>query len=939
MTTKRRRTSAHSHPGALVPILAAALVAGANAAARGQDSKPAPPQSTFRSSVDLVAVDVTVIGDGKPVTGLRASDFTLTVDGTPRRISSAEYVAATTTVKAAAPSPLAATFSTNTIAGGRLILFVVDQGSIGQGRGRTAMESAVRFISQLSPADRIGLITIPSLGSQIDFTSNHALVQAALPRLVGQAETYPTTYRIGISEALAVQQSDRNVTQTMMDRECAGITVPQEVEFCRTQVVRDAIGIYGIVRERTQNSVTVLRQIVERLSQTPIPKTIVYVSEGMVVERMSELTWLGPAAARGRITIQVLQLDAPTADASMAREAATPGRDRNLTREGLEWLAGSTRGGFFSVAASADSAFNRLAAELSGYYLLSFEPEAIDRDGKSHKIRVTVDGKSGIDIRARSEFTVDPAAPTKTDETALAELLKAPFASNEIGLKLSTFTFRDPESDKLRILMAAEIDRTGNPEGRLSLAYVMTDDKGRIVNSQLDREVKAPVDSSNMQTYTGFIVSETTGPHVLKIAVIDDRGRRGSVEHNFKPALTPVGPFRVTDMLIADDRANPGTFTPVLSGEFTSGMVTGFVEIYSESADALKNATVFFEVAQNEGARALDGAAGKVQPASAESPIKRAIEGSVPTALLPQGEYVIRAVVSVDGQRLGHVARPFRVGRTLTTTKAAPGIGLKPKAATVPFTSRIERFERASVLTPQVVGWFMDRMNLPSRGEPNAAATLEHARAGRFEEAVQSLSARTGTIPASFLNGLALYSKGELEAAAAKFRETLRLDSEFFPAAFYLGSCYAAGGRDQEAVGAWQLSLVTESGAPFIFTLLGDALLRLRDPHGALEILNEAQTEWPDSEEVQVRLGSAYALAGKRVEALEKLEPYLDKHPDDHERLFVALRTLYQAKTDGKPVRSTTEDRALFTRLAKAYAAAKGPQLPMVEQWQRAMGR
>ncbi|HEY7499827.1 MAG TPA: VWA domain-containing protein [Vicinamibacterales bacterium] len=918
---------------------AAAIAIRADAAARDQDPQPAQPPSTFRSAVDLVAVDVNVMGDGKPVTGLRATDFILTVDGAPRRISSAEYVSA-----ASAPKPAAAdaptglpTFSANTVAGGRLILFVVDQGSIGPGRGRAAMESAIRFISQLSPADRVGLITIPSIGSQIDFTSNHALVQAALPRLVGQAETFPTNYRIGVSEALAVQQADRTVTATMIERECAGIKAPEEIEFCRTQVLRDALGIYSLVSERTHNSIGVLRQLVDRLSQTSIPKTIVYISEGLVIERMADLTWLGSAASRGRVTIHALQLDAPTADASSAREAATPGRDRTLAREGLEWIAGSTRGGFFQFASAADSAFNRLVQELSGYYLLSFEPDAGDRDGKPHKIKVTAPGRN-VDIRARSEFTVDAGTARKTDETALAEMLKAPFLSNEIGLKLSAFTMRDPASDKLRILMATEIDRTGNPDGKLSLAYLLTDDKGRILASQIDREIRSPVDPANVQTYTGFIVSEATGPHVLRVAVIDDRGRRGSVEHNFRAALTPVGPYRVTDMVVADDRATPGTMTPVLSGEFTNGMVTGFIELYADSPDALKSATVVFEVAQNEGARALDGAAGKTQPASADSPNKRAIEGSVPTALLPPGDYVIRAVVSADGQKLGHVARSFRVGRTVAATKATPAVGLKPRS-TVPFTSKIERFERASVLTPQVVGFFMERMNLSSRGEPNAATTIEHARAGRFDEAVQSLAGRTGSIAAPFLGGLALYSKGELEAAAAKFRETLRLDSEFFPAAFYLGSCYAAGGRDQEAVGAWQLSLVTESEAPFIFTLLGDALLRLRDPQSALEILKEAEAEWPDSEEVQVRLGSAYAMAGKRVEALEKLEPYLDKHPEDLERLFVALRTLYQAKSDGKPVRSADADRDLFTKLAAAYSAGKGPQLPIVEQWLRAMVR
>ena len=194
-------------------------------------------------------------------------------------------------------------------------------------------------------------------------------------------------------------------------------------------------------------------------------------------------------------------------------------------------------------------------------------------------------------------------------------------------------------------------------------------------------------------------------------------------------------------------------------------------------------------------------------------------------------------------------------------------------------------------------------------------------------------------MPAAFLGGLALYSKGELEPAAAKFRETLRLDSEFFPAAFYLGSCYASGGRDSEAVGAWQLALVTESEAPFIYTLLGDALLRLGEVDNAMNILSQAATQWPDNEDVQVRIGAALAMSGKRADALSKFEPYLAGHPDDLERHFAALRMLYEARADGKPIKSTNEDKELFGRWSAAYAAAKGPQLAMVQQWQKAFGR
>ena len=129
---------------------------------------------------------------------------------------------------------------------------------------------------------------------------------------------------------------------------------------------------------------------------------------------------------------------------------------------------------------------------------------------------------------------------------------------------------------------------------------------------------------------------------------------------------------------------------------------------------------------------------------------------------------------------------------------------------------------------------------------------------------------RTNKLAPVFFDGLARYSKGDLEGAAARFREALKLESDYFPAAFYLGACYAAGGKDRDAAGAWQMSLITESEAPFIYTLLGDAFVRLREFDAALDILKEASKLWPGNDQVQLRLGTAYALASRPVEAVTR---------------------------------------------------------------------
>ena len=64
-----------------------------------------PPKPTFKSAVDLVPVDVNVIDkSGRPVPDLAAGDFTLTVDGKPRRAVSAQFISVDRAVDSAPPS-------------------------------------------------------------------------------------------------------------------------------------------------------------------------------------------------------------------------------------------------------------------------------------------------------------------------------------------------------------------------------------------------------------------------------------------------------------------------------------------------------------------------------------------------------------------------------------------------------------------------------------------------------------------------------------------------------------------------------------------------------------------------------------------------------------------------------------------------------------------
>jgi hypothetical protein len=74
--------------------VASLLVAITFVASRTVIAQTQPPQEPrFQSSVEVTSLDISVVDDrGKPIEGLTPADFTVRVDGNPRRVVTAEWV-------------------------------------------------------------------------------------------------------------------------------------------------------------------------------------------------------------------------------------------------------------------------------------------------------------------------------------------------------------------------------------------------------------------------------------------------------------------------------------------------------------------------------------------------------------------------------------------------------------------------------------------------------------------------------------------------------------------------------------------------------------------------------------------------------------------------------------------------------------------------------
>jgi tetratricopeptide (TPR) repeat protein len=248
------------------------------------------------------------------------------------------------------------------------------------------------------------------------------------------------------------------------------------------------------------------------------------------------------------------------------------------------------------------------------------------------------------------------------------------------------------------------------------------------------------------------------------------------------------------------------------------------------------------------------------------------------------------------------------------------------------------------VLASPLLGRALDALATRTRSDAGKQA-IARARTGQRTPPAASLAASDPTA-AAFLAGLAdlaslppatadatarALARADLERAAVHFREALRADADFLSAAVFLGACYAIGGRDLEAAGAWQTALIDLDDDPGLFALIADARLRAGDAPGAADLIDEATKRWAADAGLARRRVVVELARGRVAEALAALDT-VEAPPAD--LLFAALRILYGARTAGLAVEDPSRDRARFERYAARYATLGGADQALVKSWE-----
>jgi Flp pilus assembly protein TadD len=237
-------------------------------------------------------------------------------------------------------------------------------------------------------------------------------------------------------------------------------------------------------------------------------------------------------------------------------------------------------------------------------------------------------------------------------------------------------------------------------------------------------------------------------------------------------------------------------------------------------------------------------------------------------------------------------------------------------------------------MAPGVLGGFLERVAArPDASTPMIRELVDRARTTGVKELYVSDTLAAESPVAAFLKGLRLFSEKKFDPAANAFRSAMRGSPDFFPAMVYLGACYAAGGRDKEAAGAWQTALIREGDTAAVHSLLADALLRQGSGDLALATVERARAKWPEDEGLTRRLVVASLLAGKPADGLRTLDTLIEKGDVEEPMLALGLLVLYESFVNDRPVESVEADRTRMERLADVYRARGGPSLALIETW------
>jgi VWFA-related protein len=649
----------------ILPLVALALVAMQVPAPEAQPAQSAPAQPTFRTGVDLIRLDVTVVGkDGTPVADLDPEDFEVRVEGKTRPVVTSRFLSLAAPRTGLEPVNTLATtrdFTRNDAGlSGRLFVYAVDQESLPTGAGRPLMESVSRLLDGLGPADRVALVTIPQPGQRLEFTRDVDEIKRGLQRVVGRRQSRVRTVRVDFREAQAFESRDQNTIAEVVDREC----VNRIDASCPDTLRREAQEVLNEGRQHVLMSLTGLSGLADSLTSIDGPKTVIYFSGGLGFEERSldRFKEVARKAAEARIMLYTIHVDSFSFDASERAASAAFMGDHDAGLEGLGTLSAITGGVIFRNVGKSPGVVSRIERESSGMYVLGVEPEPGTSATTPLDIKVRVK-RGGLTVRTPQIVIASaPLATWSSPKRAVGYTLRQPRLATELPMRLTSYTFRGTDPRRLKTILAAELALPLSATVDLTWGFEVLD-KGRVIADAFDYGLPLGSTATDDTVVLVTACALPPGRYSLKFAVMDKAGRRGSVEHPLEVGLRQADPVQFSDLLVGNDDGE--TFRPQLEFKPGTSELSALVEVYGNELVGSDQLTVEFDL------RGLDGitrSTTRVRPSATEASQRLVATAQLPVGGLGTGSYNLHAKVLVAGRPIGMVRRQLTIGEGVART-------------------------------------------------------------------------------------------------------------------------------------------------------------------------------------------------------------------------------------------------------------------------------
>jgi VWFA-related protein len=535
----------------------AALLGALLLSAQQPSSPPkTDPNSTFKASSNLVIVDVSATDkSGKPIEGLRASDFVVLEDGKPQKVSVFEYQKIST--EPAPPPPISledqlklpeAPKTTITAArpgeiqfhDKRLMVFFFDFSSMGIPDQLRAQDGALEYLQKHITKDDVVSVLFYASTIQVltDFTDDRDVLTRVIKTLpIGEASELAALADTG--------DDDSEDTQAAF--------VADETEF----------NIFN-----TDKKLAALEDAAKMLAPFPEKKALIYFSGGVSrtgLDNEAQLQASINAAAKANVSIFAIDTrglmgDPPGGGASKGASRGTgifngsvfntQRRNQLNSQDTLYTLAAETGGKSFFDSNDIEMGIEKTREAMSSYYLLGYYSSNTALDGKYRKITVKLaNPKLAANLQHRLGYYADKVwgkLNAQDKEQQLKEALSAGDPAVDLPLALQVDYFRVsptayfvPVSIKIPGSVIALAAKGGAGTTQFDFAGQIQDERRAVVGNvrdnipvKLDQSSAANVPRKSFQYDAGFTLEP--GKYHMKFVVRENiTGKMGTFETRF----------------------------------------------------------------------------------------------------------------------------------------------------------------------------------------------------------------------------------------------------------------------------------------------------------------------------------------------------------------------------------------------------------------------